>query len=257
MHALLLAAGLCAVAAPGLAFGPGEELVYDLSFFGAEAGTVRVDVGAAMELRGKAVWPIVVISRSAGAVDAVYPVRDRFVTYWDFAARQGVQAMLVAHEKGKSRRLSIAFERGGADGGAATVAQVEIEDEHGLERFRRELPPGAEDLGSAIYWLRTRPLRVGDREELPIFTGKHEWTLVATVLGKETIEGKLGKVPAIHVRLATVLSGKLAGRRDLDGWFSDDPRHVPLRLDADLLLGTVRADLVRVEPGRVESPGHD
>ncbi|MHB1843320.1 MAG: DUF3108 domain-containing protein [Deltaproteobacteria bacterium] len=261
MLTLALLAGLAAppVAAPATrlhpAFGPGEELVYDLTFLGGRAGMAQIDVGAETEVDGKAVWPLVIRSQSTGPVNLVYSVRDRFVAFWDFGTGLSVEARLDALEKGSPRRVAMRFARGvkRPDGSFGTLAQVQIDDSHGRESFTRSVEPAAEDLASAVFWLRTKPLKVGDRVDIPIFTGKKEWSLGATVVDRQPIETRAGKFSTVHVRLQTSFSGKLGSRRDLDGYFTDDPRHVPVRLDADLLIGQLEADLVSLEPGRLES----
>jgi hypothetical protein len=64
-----------------------------------------------------------------------------------------------------------------------------------------------------------------------------------------TLETPRGPHAAVKVRLRTEFGGKL-NARELRMWFSDDPVHVPMRMEADFTLGPVVVEWIDYQPGR-------
>jgi len=228
-------------------FGPGEELIFQVKALGIKSGTAQFNVGAPEEVDGRSAWPIVMVARSTGLTDSVFPVRDRFVSFWDPVSELPVQGRLTASEGGKNRTLAIRFHRPTAE--APAKAEVMTADDKGTTTFTQDMEPGAQDVQSAVYWLRTRPLQVGERDTVPIVAGKRQWTMEAEVMEQAPLETPAGRFDAVRVQISTAFGGKLQSRKAVDAYFSADARHLPLRFDADLLLGRMRAELVRFEAG--------
>jgi len=228
-------------------FGPGEELVFQVKTLGVKNGTAQFNVGAPEQVEGLAAWPIVMVARSTGLTDAVFPVRDRFVTFWDPVSELPVEGRLTASEGGKKRSMSMRFHRQTTQG--AAHADVMVVDAKETTTFSREMEPDAQDVQSAVYWLRTRPLRVGERDSVPIVAGKRQWTMEAEVMAQAPLETPAGRFEAVRVEISTAFAGKLQSRKAIEAYFSADARHLPLRFDADLLLGKMTAELVHFEVG--------
>ncbi len=75
--------------------------------------------------------------------------------------------------------------------------------------FSREMEPDAQDVQSAVYWLRTRPLRVGEHDSVPIVAGKRQWTMEAEVIDQAPLETPAGRFDAVRVQISTAFAGKL------------------------------------------------
>src|SRR3990167_2215670 len=75
----------------GSVFGPGEQTTYEVSFMGVTAGRAELTVGWTMEQFGREVWPLVCVGETT-SLAAVYPLKDRFITYWDPLERRSVGA---------------------------------------------------------------------------------------------------------------------------------------------------------------------
>ncbi len=99
------------------------------------------------------------VARSTGLTDVVFPVRDRFVSFWDPVSELPVEGRLTASEGGKQRSMSMRFHRQSSP--AASRAEVMVAQTRRGPRPSRtaEMEPDAQDVQSAVYWLRTRPLQ--------------------------------------------------------------------------------------------------
>jgi len=227
-------------------FTPGEELRYEVDVLGIPSGMTQVDVGAEEMVANRRTWPIVVIARTEGAADSVWQSRERYVSFWDFEHREVVQGQLVATEMGRHHSLATRFDRG-PDG---SVAQVEIRNDKGIEHLALPVAAGTQDLASAIFWLRHRPLRPGDEENVPVISSKKSWTLRAKVLDRATVETPAGTFPAVRLSLTTHLAGKIQSNSgEITAYFSDDARHLPLKVESSFMIGKISAQLTRYSAG--------
>lgn len=237
-----------ATAAPA-AFGPGEQTTYRVHYLGVQAATTQLTVGAETRLWGREVWPLLALART-DSFFRLYPVNDRFVSYWEHATQQSVGCELTAEEGRKRRRMRV---RMATEDGKAQVFHHE-EGEQPREK-QVELPTGIMDVASATFALRNRPLAVGQTHAMPIFTGTRQLTMRVTVEGVERLQTALGEREVFKARVDTAFEGKLASKRDLHAYFTTDPAHVLVRIEADLVLGQVVAELTDYKPGRrVELP---
>jgi hypothetical protein len=232
------------------AFAPGEHLVYSVSALGILGGTGELDVGTATVTGGIPTWPIVARARTEGVMEKLYPVHDRFVSWWDFVRGESVQTDLLTNEGKKRQMLAWQFTRTTKPGTTERQSSVLIQktDSNGAISWNVAIEPDAVDVIAATYWLRSRPMRVGDVETHPVFSGNAQWTMKAEVVSKEAVETPAGKFAAVLVHMSTYFAGKLAAHRSVDFYFSDDRRHLPLKAEAELKLGTLRAELVHFEP---------
>jgi hypothetical protein len=220
------------------AFAPGEETVMQVRFLGMPSGEGRLSVGRP----AGDVWPIIFQARTDG-VAGFFDVREHVVSYWDSARRQTRGFDLRAYEVGDFKVERARFDRAGG--------QVTFERQLNGARTRSTvaIPRDAQDLTSAIMLLRLQRLAPGDHVEVPVCTGRRQFTLVADVLGRERIDTPAGSFDTVKVQVRTALEGKFSTRRDTFAWLSDDPRHVIVRMSADFAVGGLVATLKTYRPG--------
>jgi len=240
--ALVLAAA--ADAGGGAVFGPGEQITYQVSWLGLHAGEGQVTVGAESPER-PGLWPIVTMGKSDVAL---FPIKQKIVVWWDPATSRSRELDLYA-EEGKHRfRKRIEFQPE-----ASHARYTYLEEGKPAQIKDHTVSPDAVDAAAAVFNLRTRRLAVGDEISFPIVTGPKVFQGHATVLEKVNIDTPLGNRPAVLVRLRTEFAGKLAAR-ELRMWFSDDPAHVPMRMEADFAIGPVVVEWTDYQPGKAIRP---
>jgi hypothetical protein len=246
-HLTRLLAVLAVFAAPlataeTTAFGPGEQVVYRATYLGIPAGNIQVTVGAEFP-DTPGVWPVVLYARSDIGL-FFFPIRDKMVVRWDAVHSQTRGMEMWADENHKRRHLKITFDH--AEGKATVFRQQE-----GQEPVQRELAvkPGGADVASALYLLRTRALEPGTEFTLPVVTPSKQFPLRVVVERRELLRTGLGQQWTVRVRLTTDFNGKLQAKSDLIIYFTDNEAHVPVRIEADLALGTVVAEAVEYHSG--------
>ncbi|MCE9666843.1 DUF3108 domain-containing protein [Myxococcus stipitatus] len=229
------------------AFGPGEQSQYRIRYLGMTAGTAQVTVGAPMKQWGQDVWPIVAVARS-DALIGVWPIKDKFVSYWQAPSQRVVGSDLHADENGKRRRQRIKVQ---PDGKSALVVKQK-EGETPRESVT-EITEGTLDVTGATFALRNRELVVGGEYAYPVFTGSKSFTMRAKVEAREVLETELGKKEVFRLRVQAEFGGNLTSKRDMVAYFTTDAQHVPVRIEAEFALGTVVAEITDYSPGRVEA----
>lgn len=225
-------------------FSPGEEMVFEIGALGMTAGKARISVGTTTDREGQATWPIVVQAKTDSIFDAVYSVKDKFVTWWQPETGRVVGADFYADENGKRSRSRSRLDHAI---GKAEVKREKSSGERSVHSY--DIPPGAYDIAGAVMALRGRALKVGDVEEVSVFTGKKVFSLRCRVTGSDRVKTDAGTFDAVATQVELGFDGNFASKRDVRAWFSDDERHVPLRVEADFMLGTVSAELVDYRKG--------
>ncbi len=226
------------------AFGPGEESTYAIKYLGVTAGTARITVGAENRQWGEQVLPIVTHARSESVVE-LFPIRDKFISYWHPAREWSVGNDFFQDENRVRRRQRMKFDH---ESRRATVVK---QKEGGDERTHTyEIQAGTVDIAAAMFALRNKPLDVGREFELPVFTGAKSFTLRAKVERREKVSTKLGVREAFRIRVQTGFAGKFESKRDLTAFLLTDDTRLPVRIEADFVLGTVTAELQDYKSGR-------
>ena len=230
-------------------FTPGEQASYRVQYLGVTAGTAQVTVGAPMKQWGRDVWPIVSVAKT-DSVAGVWPVKDKYVAYWDFNTQRVLGSDMHEDQNHKRRRVRVKI----SDDGKSAMVVNQKEGETPSEN-QHEVMEGTLDVAGATFALRNRVLEVGQEYAYPVFTGSKSFTMKARVEARETVDTQLGKQDAYRLRVYTEFSGNLASKRDLVAWLTADARHLPVRIEAELVMGSLVAELTEYAQGRNSTPG--
>ncbi|HEX6285717.1 MAG TPA: DUF3108 domain-containing protein, partial [Pyrinomonadaceae bacterium] len=103
--------------------------------------------------------------------------------------------------------------------------------------------PGTYDLLSALYRVRALPLATGMVYEFSVRSGATEHHVELKVTGRETVNTNVGSFSTVVTRLR-VSNSPL---HNLKVYFSDDERHVPVLITAEVGDGDLRAELAASE----------
>ena len=120
-------------------------------------------------------------------------------------------------------------------------------------KMRRFDFPHLFDLQSALLYLRSQPLQERSVQRIVVYPQTSAYLATATVLGRERITVPSGTYNAIKFDLQLNKIGKegeLEAHRKFrraTAWISDDPDRLLLRLEAQIFIGSVFAELQSVE----------
>ena len=104
-----------------------------------------------------------------------------------------------------------------------------------------------QDLISSLYYLRKnfpeKNIKIGDFFTINMFYDSKNRELALKYLGKEVINTKFGKVECLKLMPATDRSRIFKGEGSITMWLTNDKNKIPIRIQADLLVGSIKADL--------------
>ena len=225
-------------------FGPGEQTTYEVSYLGIVAGRAQLTVGWKMQQFGHEVWPLVCLGETT-QVGGIWPIKDRFISYWDPLERRTVGSDFIVDENKYRKKERYTYDR------EKKVALVKrhIEGKEPTERSF-DIERETMDLASAGFSLRNEPLVPGTAKDLQIFTGVKHYTLRATVVGRERLEHPLGELEVYRVTVNGDFSGQMQTRGLITLFYTADDKQLPVRVEAEFLFGKVRLDAVKYDPGR-------
>jgi len=109
------------------------------------------------------------------------------------------------------------------------------------------VPNAAQDALSAVYVLRTIVAGEGDRLSMPVCDGGANYRVLFEVGRRETVKSGIGALTAFPVTSTLFDGQRKAVGRPMRLWLSDDARRLPLKLQADLAIGSVQLTLVEAK----------
>lgn len=224
-------------------FGPGEQATYEVSFLGVPSGIAQITVGLRTDQYGARVLPLVCVGQTTSLAN-VFPIKDRFVSYFDPAQKKSVGVDYFIDENRMRRKEQFRFNQE-----PQKVFAHKKKEGQGPYDVTYDVPDGTMDLASASFWLRSRDIVVGAVHELPIFTGAKWYQMRATVEAKETITTKLGETSAYRVSITTDFQGDAATKSNILVWYTADEKKLVVRARAEFVVGNVTADIVQYLPG--------
>jgi len=109
------------------------------------------------------------------------------------------------------------------------------------------------DLQTAILYVRSQKLESGATYRMVVYPGTAAYLATVTVLGRERIKVEAGSYPAIKLDLQlekVTKDMKLTAQGKFKhgtAWLSDDADRLPLKMDAQLFVGSVWVELAKVD----------
>lgn len=216
-------------------FAVGETLTYDVSwsFSGTSilmAGTAVSTVQDKRPSFGSTVYSIVAEGRPIPLVARLYTLYYKMDAVLDSVSLLSNRGSLYA-EEGKAKRTSITqFDRAGR--------RVLFEEQSDSPvKLQYPVPPQTQDGLSALYTLRSRAFKPGDRLTFPVADSGSLYTVDVHVGQPESVKTRMGET------MAWPLTGAI---KDVDGqsewknigaWISVDARHLPVKMQAELPVG--------------------
>jgi hypothetical protein len=139
------------------------------------------------------------------------------------------------------------------DSSGVTSTEIETPGKRTGPKIRRFECPDLFDLYSALLYLRSQPLEDRSVQRIVAYPATSAYLATVTVVGRERLTGPTGSYDSIKLDLQLNKVGKT---RELEPhkkfrsgtvWLSDDSDRLLLRVQAQIFVGTVSAELQSVE----------
>ena len=221
------------------AFEKGEWFNFKMSYSGwMKAGEATLKVNEDV-IDGKPVYHVVGKGKTIGAISWVFKVKDRYESYFDKEKLVPYRFIRDIDEGGHTKNIEIDFDQ---KNNKAHVFNVKHNSRKVIDT-----KPNVQDMVSTFYYLRNNvdvsTLKIDDEIRTDMFFDGENYGFKIKYLGKETIRTAFGKVECLVFRPYVMAGRVFKEEESLTLWVSADKNRIPLRMKADLAIGSLRADL--------------
>jgi len=217
----------------------GEKLTFAVSWRRIPVGEIILENHGLVEYAGRETFHLSVRTVSNRFLSAFYRIEDEFHTWLCRDSGYPVKFEKTIRE-GRYRRFeSIEYDH----------ERLEISRRVGNETRVFEIPPGAQNYFSLIYWVRGQELRVGECLEVTVNDGDKNWKVEIDVLERGLINSQpLGMIGAFALEPRASHEGESLKEGTLRVWVSADRRRLPLAFEVNArIFGRAVAVLERAQ----------
>ena len=221
---------------PNQAFTFGEHLKYRVHYGWINAASIDIKVGdKAKKVNGRSTYNIRAYGKTYRSFDWAYKVRDHFETYMDSSSLAPLKYYKNVREDNYRDEDLVYYNH--------------LEKELTGKKKNMAMPPYLQDIVSGIFYARTLDFantKPGKSFPINIYLDQEIYNLKFKYLGMETIKTDLGKVRCFKLRPQLVVDRVFKDEDDMTIWVSADQNKIPVRVKADIYIGSVKVDITDV-----------
>jgi Protein of unknown function (DUF3108) len=222
------------------AFQKGEWFKFEMNYSGfLKAGNATLSLNES-KLDGKSVYHVVGKGWTTGAIKLFFKVKDRYESYFDMETGVPYKFIRKIDEGGHTKDIEIKFDHNNRK------AIVNNKKKNKIKTVTTE--KDVQDMVSTYYFLRNKidveTLKPGDEIQTNMFFDFENYGFKLQYLGREVIKTEFGKVKTLKFRPYVMAGRVFKEEESLTLWVSADKNRIPLKIKADLAVGSLRADLV-------------
>ncbi len=220
------------------AFDVGEWFKFRIHYGLINAGYATLEVQESTR-NNKKVFHAIGRGYTTGVSRFFFKVNDNYESYFDKETGNPYQYVRKIDEGGYTKNQEGFFNH--------SKNQVLVKDYKNKTENTYLFPENTQDIISAFYYLRNHPtidkINIGDSVVIDMFFDNETTKFKLKYIGKQDIETKFGIVPTMVFR-PLVQSGRIFKEQEsLTVWISDDDNKLPVRIQASLVVGSIKADL--------------
>ncbi len=217
------------------AFQAGETVTFKVMYsLVTNFGAGEVTFSSSLEyINNKPVFHIVGDGKTYPFYDKVFKVRDRYETFIDTNTLQPLKFIRNVYEGGYKKYENVSFNK---------TTNTAITNDGVFKT-----PACVQDVLSSIYYARNIDFdkyNPGDKIPFTIFLDNELYNIYIRYIGKETVKTKYGKFRTIKFKPMLIKGTLFEGGEKMTVWVSDDPNHIPVRIESPITVGSVKVDLI-------------
>jgi hypothetical protein len=212
----------------------GETLKFQMYYGLVNAGVIEMSLTPA-RFDGKQVLHAVATGYTTGLADRLFKIYDIYESYMDPETGLPYKAIRNISEGRYRYYNEVIYNR------KNNTVESQLSGTH-------QVPSGIHDIVSATYKLRdtmqTIAFRGEEVIEIKAFFSDEVYPMVVRYQGTETIRTRKGTFHALKFAPVSEPGRLFKTEDDITVWFSNDRNYVPLRISLNMILGSVRVDLI-------------
>lgn len=217
-------------------FQPGEKISYKLYY---SVIGIFVDAGSAHftltreTINNKPVYHAAAEGYSNPRYDWIFKVRDRYESYMDTLTLLPYRFIRNISEGGYKKQENVSFNH----------SSRKATSTNGVF----DVPSCIQDVISSVYQARNlnfSKYKPGEKIPFSMFLDDKVYDLYIRYMGTEDIHTKYGKFHAIKLKPMLIKGNAFSGGEKMTLWVSNDPNHIPLRIESPLSVGSIKVDMM-------------
>ena len=215
-----------------------ETLTFTVDWRVFTAGTAVFHLDAAPN----GIEKISATADSIGAVNMLFPVIDAFQSSFDLktGCSGGFNKQVQEGRRKIASELTFDYTRGRQSEYARNLVKGTA------TRHEANIPACVTDSLAAIFYTQSQPLVLGQTLEFPLADSMRTVTVGMKVEAREEIKTPAGTFATFKVQV-TADEGIVKNRGHIWIWYTDDPRHLPVQMQARLFWGTITFHLQSID----------
>jgi len=231
----------------------GEKQTLEITYIGLAAGEFEAEVLPMKKIANRGVYHLRAHVESSSVMNLFYRLNDTIESFWDFDGLFSHRFHMVLDQTRQKRDALELF-----DSETKKVfywnRRNHIEKGYSESKETNDMVQFPQDSFSAIYYVRTLPLEDGKVYTFPVVSEGRGWECVITVVRREMMDTPMGRKQTIVIKPQTRYNGVMKQEHgDSFIWLTDDDRRFIVRLEAKVKVGSVAAQLKKVELGEKPS----
>ncbi|EAR13793.1 hypothetical protein PI23P_04827 [Polaribacter irgensii 23-P] len=219
------------------AFKGGEWLRYKMNYSGfLRAGTAILKIEET-SLGGKKVFHTIGTGWTSGMIKWFFKVDDVYESYFDKDTIKPYLFKRKIDEGGYKKHRVTKF-----DYASNKVYIQDIKNQTDTTMVFSKV----QDILSSFYYLRNQNVKgfkKGDEISIDLFIDSQVYPFKLLFLGKEVLNTKFGKVNCLVIRPLVQSGRTFKAQESVTIWITDDANKIPIKMQADLAVGSLRAEL--------------
>lgn len=212
-------------------FKVGETLTYDVAWSQfLVAGTAVTRVVEKRTANNSAAYYVVAEGKPLPLIARLYALYYKMDAFVDSVTTLSQRTSLYREEGTRKWSVGTTFNR------TTKKAQYRSYSEP-AQTSEFAVPTDVQDGLSALYALRARAFKTGDRIRVPVTDEGSLYTVTFDVGAPETLKVPLGQVNAWNLHVTIRDGADQTIGQNIAAWISTDPRRLPVKIQADLPVG--------------------
>lgn len=217
----------------------GEYLKYKINYGLINAGFATLEISDTL-INAYPLHHVIGRGWSAGMVHLFFPVEDDYQTFIHKESLQPYRFIRKINEGGYTKDKEIFFDY--------EKKEAKVINHKNKTEKTFTIVNDIQDLLSTLYYLRNQDLSSLNKEDIisvNMFLDNEIIEFKLIFKGKETINTKFGKVNTMIFN-PLVQEGRIFKENEgVTVWITDDKNKIPIKIKASVLVGSLKAELVR------------
>lgn len=230
-------------------FKSGEYALYgayfNLNFIWIQSGAVEFKADT-MQYKQQTAWHLKAVGKSFKAYDLLFSVRDTFETFSNYSTFMPIYSRRVMNHSKENSVHQYWFEPNSGE----IITQIN-QDKKPVYQSSLPAQENTFDLLATAYYFRKfdfNKLFIGQKVPYRMLIDRKVADLFFRYLGKENVKTRNGQEYRCHKVSVYLLRGDFFPEGEyMKIWFTDDKNHLPVQVETEVLVGSVKALLLETK----------